>query len=332
MSEEEKRICFYHRDLDGYCSGAIVATHFGWEIELVSINYNDPFPWGKVDEETEVWMVDFCLQPWLDMLKLRDACKRLVWVDHHRSAIKEYEAWRVLAPHQEEVDGLRQEGLAGCELTWDFIDPMNGAKDDLHLVDGRPPAVHLLGRYDVWAWKDVEGALEFQMGMRAMERMSPEETQKPGGEERRDTWDLLLLNVTAGRGVFHSKQLVEDIIQDGTAILKYQKKQYGTEARGSCFAAEIDGVPVVAANRGFTNSQFFDDVVADWPDARAVMTFQYRKGCWNVSLYQIEGRDTPDLGAIAKAHGGGGHPGAAGFQVYKDQELPFELPMKEKGE
>lgn len=328
MEKKTKRICFYHRDLDGYCAGAIVANHFNWELELVSINYNDPFPWHRIDGETEVWMVDFGLQPFADMVRLNKTAKRLVWIDHHRSALKEYEECYA-AGVSGEIDGLRKEGLAGCELTWDFLDPMGDPEDAAHPVDGRPLAVHLLGRYDVWDWENVEGALEFQMGMRTLERMSPEQVFKPGGGKQRDIWDLLLINTNEGRGVL-SNQLVQDLIDDGRTVLKYQRKQYATEARGSCFATVLDGVPMIAANRGFTNSQFFDSVVGDYPKALACLTFQYRKGCWNVSIYQIEGRETPDLGAIAKRHGGGGHPGAAGFQVYEGQEMPFEVPFKEK--
>ena len=41
---------------------------------------------------------------------------------------------------------------------------------------------------------------------------------------------------------------------------------------------------------------------------------------WSVSLYSID--PNIDCGSIAKKHGGGGHPGAAGFQC---DSLPFEL-------
>lgn len=41
---------------------------------------------------------------------------------------------------------------------------------------------------------------------------------------------------------------------------------------------------------------------------------------WNIGLYSE--RDDVDCGAIAKRHGGGGRPGAAGF---RSSMLPFTL-------
>lgn len=52
-----------------------------------------------------------------------------------------------------------------------------------------------------------------------------------------------------------------------------------------------------------------------------MITFVRRKDkLWNVSLYST--KPEIDCGEIAKSFGGGGHKGAAGFQV---KELPFEI-------
>ena len=46
---------------------------------------------------------------------------------------------------------------------------------------------------------------------------------------------------------------------------------------------------------------------------------------WTISLYS-QG-ESVDVSVIAKAHGGGGHKGAAGFRA---EELPFQLGGKPK--
>ena len=51
-----------------------------------------------------------------------------------------------------------------------------------------------------------------------------------------------------------------------------------------------------------------------------MLTFGWRKGQWAVSLYSSNA--DIDVSKIAKAKGGGGHKGAAGFQC---KTLPFEL-------
>jgi oligoribonuclease NrnB/cAMP/cGMP phosphodiesterase (DHH superfamily) len=143
--------CFYHSaDLDGACSGAIVKMHSP-ECELIGINYGDAFPWETIQPGDEVFMVDFSLSDFNDMLRLRELCGHLnlVWIDHHKSAIEARDASGI------GFTGFQVIGKAGCELTWEFMSN-----------DPPPQAVYLLGRYDVWAHHDIPGALEFQYGMR----------------------------------------------------------------------------------------------------------------------------------------------------------------------
>ena len=78
----------------------------------------------------------------------------------------------------------------------------------------------------------------------------------------------------------------------------------------------------ICANRGFTNSKLFDSVY-DPAKHHLMITFVRLKlpsHKWTVSLYST--RDDVDCGEIAKAFGGGGHKGAAGFQCV---DLPFEF-------
>src|SRR6185369_12703234 len=95
--------CFFHSaDFDGKASGAIYKLHYPM-IELVGINYGQPFPWETIAEGERVAMVDFSLQPFSDMLRLNESCD-LVWTDHHKSAIEEYEKSGV------EIKGFREVG------------------------------------------------------------------------------------------------------------------------------------------------------------------------------------------------------------------------------
>ena len=65
---------FYHSaDLDGHCSGAIV-KYAHPECELIGINYGDKFPWESIGQDETVYMVDFSLQPFSDMIRLNKAC------------------------------------------------------------------------------------------------------------------------------------------------------------------------------------------------------------------------------------------------------------------
>ena len=70
-----RKICLYHRsDLDGKCSGAIVKRHIPGT-EMIGIDYGDKIPWKDL-EGAHVYLVDFSLQPWTDMIRLADVAEK----------------------------------------------------------------------------------------------------------------------------------------------------------------------------------------------------------------------------------------------------------------
>lgn len=296
------RVCFFHRaDLDGKCAAAIVKQHFDNDVELIGINYGDDyekvvFSRPNLADEVVI-MVDFCLQPWNLMVRLLSACKHLIWIDHHSESVKEYVAWS-----GRRIDGIRNTDLAGCELTWRYF----------HNDEAMPKAVELIGRYDLWQWKDVPGALEFQMGMRM------EETW-PGKDG--DLWGRLIMDDTC--------EVVDRLIEQGRIVLRYKRQQDMIHIKAAGFNLSWKGMTWLAINEMFNNSELFN-AAYDPEFHHGMLTFGWRNGQWHVSIYTT--RDDIDCGAIATAMGkelktgGGGHKKAAGFQA---RELPFDL-VKDK--
>lgn len=268
--------CFYHSaDLDGHCSGAIVKRKYQ-ECEMIGINYGDPFPWDSIQTGEMVIMVDFCLQPFSDMIKLNSMCD-LLWIDHHKSAIEEAHQCGFLP-----WGGMKVEiGRAGCELAWEYF----------NTDQNTPESVRLLGRYDVWDHSDPD-TLPFQYGMRLCE------DTKPGSI----IWDDLL----AG-----DQDLLDMVIDTGRTILDYIDIDNMKYAKACAFNTTLDGLRCVAINKAMANSKLFESV---WDQDKydAMLSFGYRKGQWHISLYS----DKPDVDVseVAKNYGGGGHKGAAGFQ------------------
>ena len=280
--------CFYHSaDLDGKCSAAIVRRKYP-NCELIGINYGQPFPWDDIGEGETVFMVDFSLQPFEDMIQLESMCK-LLWIDHHKSAINEAHAAGFLAYEQ-----TLEDGTGACILTW------------LHLFpdDAVPYAVQLLGEYDVWDHHDPD-CLPFQYGMGAED-----------GSPDSGIWSALLSTDHKT-----SECAVEEVASTGRIILDYQAKQNAGHAKTLCFDSELDGLKLLAANAGPINSKFFDSRWdADKYDAMCLFQWRPKGNSWTVSLYSD--RDDVDVSEVCKARGGGGHKGAAGFQC---AELPFGL-------
>jgi len=271
--------CFYHKaDMDGRCSGAIVKMAQP-ECEMIGINYGDQVPWDTILPGEVVFMVDFSLQPFEDMERLNGTGK-LIWVDHHKTAIEEAHERGFLAYRQ-----ILDTAYAGCELTWQAI------------AGGSIPwFVFLLGRYDVWDHANHPGSLEFQYGIRNRGECLPDDP----------IWPQLF-----------DTELVQQIINDGSLLLGYEKKQNDAYAKSCAEEFVFDGLRVITINKGLANSLLFESVY-DPQKHDAMMCYVRRNGKWTVSLYAT--KPEIDVSAVCKARGGGGHKGAAGFQC---ESLPF---------
>jgi hypothetical protein len=188
-------------------------------------------------------------------------------------------------------NGMQVDGKAGCELVWECL-----------MGSDIPRAVFLLGRYDVWDWMNHPGAMEFHEGI----------WQFDTDPNNSDFWYPLFVN--AG--------LVDQIIHDGALLLAAEKKSNASLLKTCGFETELDGLRVLAVNKGMTNSTVFD---SGYDPARhdAMVSFCWYRDHWKVSLYACNTTHPEvDASVICKAHGGGGHKGASGFQC---DVLPFRL-------
>lgn len=276
--------CFYHSaDLDGHCSGAIVKHKYP-DCEMIGINYGQEFPWETIEPGEKVFMVDFCLQPFSDMQRLNEICK-LYWIDHHKTAIDASRECDFMASGDQFLSSEK----AGCELTWWYIMECQATS-----------SVFLLGRYDVWDHAADKDVLNFQYGMRMYTDTRPD-------------------NQTLWKMIFYGD--ARNVAAIGKTILDYEQNQNAKFCNAYAFETMLNGMVAICANRGFTNSKVFDSVYNP-AKHHLMITFCRLKppaGKWTVSLYST--REDVDCGAIAKAFGGGGHKGAAGFQC---QKLPFK--------
>ncbi len=266
-------ICFYHSaDLDGKCSGAIVRAAIP-NVELYGINYGDLFPWDKV-QGRDVVMVDFSLQPFSDMVRLKSEAKSLVWIDHHKSALAD------AAECGFGCDGRQDTKAEGCELAWDFYFGMGSRM---------PRSVQLLGRYDVWDHADPD-VLPFQYGARMRDLL-------PDAEE----WGALL---DAGYPI-------DEVLAAGRVILAYEAQQNAAYVASRGYVTVFDGHRAIVCNRGLANSKLFDSIYDPEKHDLMITFCRLPTGRWTFSLYSTK----LDCGSIARRYGGGGHPGAAGFQA-----------------
>jgi len=295
-------ICFHHNDLDGICAGAIVKK-FCPKCAMYQIDYSDEFPFKMIKRGDTVYMVDFSIEPFSDMLKLNKLCN-LIWIDHHPTAIKASEE------HDIKIEGIRKVGISGCELTWIYLTEKATPNFSGLNAFSMPLAVRLLGRYDVWDLNFSPEVLPFQEGMKLY---TPKEV-----EPSSPLWKTLL----------KGGDNIQPIIENGKKLLKYRKSQDEKYAKKFSFEGIFEGLKAIFVNRGLANSLLLESVFNPKKHDIMVVFCMLPDKRWTVNLYS----DIPKIncGEIAFKYGGGGHDRAAGFITNDLWFLP-ESRVTEKG-
>ena len=286
----------HHNDPDGICAAAIVARanqfkFFGDEVLPIifySVNYNKMLDFA-LDPDDQIVIVDFSYPP-EQMKKLEEAVK---WASDPQSPGNKNIIWidhhATAERYGYQYKGLRDftdKGFSGCELAWAYFFP------DVP----EPKAVGYIGDYDSWRL-ELENVFDFYEGIKIF-----------GPEPQAPMWQSLL--DSPDPGVEDSFDIVST---SGTICIKYRDIYCALTREKYGYETFLDGHKAFAMNLYGFGSRSFADLFDKYP---LVIAYIYDGNTFTVSLYS----KTIDVSEIAKAHGGGGHKGAAGFTCYI---LPF---------
>ncbi len=276
--------CFYHNDLDGFCAGAIVYKFYkidrdftkqvGEDCQFICINYNQDFPFDTIKSNETIILVDYSLQKEGEFDKLFSITNKIIWIDHHKSAIEKHKDFT----NKHGILGMREDGISGCVLTWKYFYPNQNI----------PSIVDMIGAYDIWdfsIWGEKLNVL--QSGIRLYD---------------------YTVNSNNWTSWFSSIANIKSILDKGEIALLYRTNMYQGLIQSWSFWAEFEGYKAICCNVGSTSSQLFDSIKEDYD---IMIPFVFDGKQWTVSLYT---KKDIDCSEIAKKYGGGGHKKAAGFQ------------------
>jgi oligoribonuclease NrnB/cAMP/cGMP phosphodiesterase (DHH superfamily) len=279
----------HHNDHDGFCSGAIVAKYEkNQDKEFYCSTYNtNIIEELKQKKYNKIYIVDLSFDK-DTMLKLKDITEKLIWIDHHQSAIENLKGL--------DFEGKRKIGKAGCRLTWEYL------FEDKKI----PYGVSLIDRFDVFdqSKKDFwdNYIYPFKIGMECHD-MQPETNM--------GLWNKIFNN---------NQKFLKDTINNGKTINEYLLQMNKKLFKENGFEITFEDKKAVVINSLIKGSQLFESVY-DKKIHDIMMVFAFAKNIYTVSIY-TEKNDI-DVSKIANKYGGGGHKQAAGFTCKK---LPFDLP------
>lgn len=284
----QKDLFIYH----GGCFDGFTAAYLWWEFHpegnawdyhgAVHGEMYGEMPTLRDVRDRDVVMVDFTYSV-EEMVAIANAARSLLVLDHHKTSEDRIRAVRGLPGVQARFNNE----LCGAVMLWYYL-------REHGLVAGPPPdlLMHIEDR-DLW-----------RMRHRHTPYVSAYVASQP-------------MTFARWRRAFGLD--IEEIVERGAVVYDYIE-QYGRKAREHAHMETIGGIEVPVMNLPYMNcSEHVTALLREHPDRPfAAGYFQRQDRRWQFSL---RSREDFDVGLLAKTFGGGGHAGAAGFDVDK---LPWE--------
>ena len=303
---------FYHNDMDGIVSARIIIKEMRKRKkqldsnDVIEMDYTKIFPLSLIMPMEEVYIVDYSIEPNM-MEELLKITNRVIWIDHHISAIEKYKNSQLA---NREIAGLRANGIAGCVLTWWYFYGRQFETEEFYKDYPKnakslyrkeiPEYIKLAGDWDVWEHLYGQKTKAYSICF---------------STKIKSPFDDLYFDK------IENEEELNRFCEDGAAMIDYRKNWAETFMKRYGFETEIDGFRAFVANLGNANSEFFGELINSYD---IIGTFCYNGKQWIVSLYS--NKDYVDCSTICSKRGGGGHKGAAGFVT---NELYFKKEKRE---
>jgi oligoribonuclease NrnB/cAMP/cGMP phosphodiesterase (DHH superfamily) len=295
---ELETICYHHGDLDGIAAGRVVLDKYP-NAKMISINYE-----GKYKEDDvvgkRVVVVDFSFP---DMLALQSLCAELIWCDHHKT-VKDLQkkAW-----NEPSIAGIRSLDYAGCMLTYAFFNDIK-LEDIAHKIQNLdiPYVIRAVSTYDMWQHKPFDDVDAF-CATAFVKLTSPSSTD----------FERLISGNT---------QLSYEYIATGEVLLQAAlnriKKIAHRESpvmlkpqNGRITLLIVNATTDISMLGSYINREVGCDIAVIF-EVLGELSREgepYRPESCRVSLRS----QTCNVGVVAQALGGGGHPGAAAYTSFE---------------
>ena len=321
-------LIMHHNDMDGRSGGYILYKYFSAfvpkeDIKTIECGYNGSFNWDKlVNKDTIVAIVDYSLnnQNFQTLTKIVPE-KNIIWIDHHKSAIEQYQ-------EQKNLDGLRNINYSGAELAYmylngycqNFDNPDKVKKGNLvtdfeDAYASIPLWVKEVGNFDCWRTNiHMDYSKQFNYGIQLH-------------------WDECELNTEDGRNFWakiDQSNNIDEYVNDGKIIMKYNDAQNAKSVKMNGFECrlrktEFSDYKAIALNTSSIGSDIFKSVFNDYEIGFVFSYTEKNKENKHMSfsVYRLgmNPQKNIDVSKIAQSFGGGGHTGAAGFKT--SGTLPF---------
>lgn len=297
-----KPLVIYHADCtDGFAAAFAAWLKLGDEAEYLPMQHGKDFDLYANLEQREVYILDFSF-PRAVMDALLSRAKRVVWLDHHKTAFEMAESevgilesttwpWRqkVFGQHYIKLDNNK----SGALLAWEYFHPGTEVPMLIQHIDDR----------DRWQFK-LEGSKELHAALASYKPWSFEQWMWFLGQEG---------------GGWHSRYSI--LYSEGAAILRAQEQHVQSMVKQArkCVIPPLDNHPTEGLESftglALNTPMHVSEVGHELANASGTFGLVWYIGSDLRVKCSLRSNGDYDVSAIARVFGGGGHLNAAGFET-----------------
>lgn len=300
-----KPLVIYHADCtDGFGAAFAAWLKLGNDAEYYAARYGDkalPDWQGR-----EVYILDFSFERKV-MEHIFQTAKRVVWLDHHKTA---FEMWCAKFPYHFEKDGTDDEkyivldnNKSGAFLAWEYFHPSAAIPKLIQHIDDR----------DRWVFA-LPGSKELHAALGSYKPWNFEQWKELNRQLQ--TWDD------------QNGDFPHYTFKEGAAILRAQEQNIASMLKQArkCEIFSVTGVPFGTNPKANMRQHNFAGLAVNAPIHQSEIGHELANQSSTYGLVWYMGVDNRvkcslrsngeyDVSAITRAFGGGGHRNAAGFEI-----------------
>lgn len=307
-----KPLVIYHNSCaDGFAAAFAAWLKIGDEAEYVPCQYGQDFfaeSFLLQFNDREVYVLDFSF-PHNVMDVLFQNAKRVVWLDHHKTA---FEMWlgrfnkgdRFQDSFEPKYFLLLDDNKSGAHLAWEYFHPGTEVPTFIRHIDD----------YDRWQFK-IEGTKAFNKALWSYAPWSFEQWQRMMLYTLRQTYDGYKHFVREGQAILRAhEQNVQSVVKNATRKCEIP---FDEEAALDCVEPRLEwnngGYWMVQGLAANCPPHLQSDVGHELANQSGTFGLLWHIDKGNVCRCSLRSNGDYDVSAIAKVFGGGGHRNAAGF-------------------
>jgi nanoRNase/pAp phosphatase (c-di-AMP/oligoRNAs hydrolase) len=118
VTEKNKWVLYHAECMDGYGAAWSAWKTLGESARYKAVRHDEPLP--KLPDSIELYIVDFCY-PMDVLVSTAQRVKKIVVLDHHISAQKDYESYISHSAIPSNLEVIFVQEHSGCMIAWDYF-------------------------------------------------------------------------------------------------------------------------------------------------------------------------------------------------------------------